>query len=120
MFYNATSSRMFLVAQGIAALSNVGGPGITYATEITQPHLRSVIMATTNFSSILGALFITIMASFLYWTDVVLATLIFAILGFIALFFIPNSPYWLASKYTTFKNPFISCSVTVHMYHEKI
>lgn len=97
IFYFAENSTMLLIAQGLAALTYTVGPSITYIAEITQPHIRSAVMATANFSITFGSLFTVTLASFMYWRYVAIVNFVFAVIALVAMFFIPNSPHWLAS-----------------------
>lgn len=116
LFFFATNSTILLIATALVALTSVLGPGVNYVVEITQPHLRSVLMGTTTFASTLGSLFTVIIASFLYWRTVAFVNFIFSLTGLVAVFFIPDSPYWLASMINSFipnlglnsKNSFLS------------
>ncbi|KAJ8686882.1 hypothetical protein QAD02_022676 [Eretmocerus hayati] len=97
IFRFASNSFELLVAQAIVALSSVNAQGITYAVEITEPHLRTTIMSTMNFSSTCGALFVTILAYFLYWRTVIVVIFFIDVVGLVAMLYIPDSPHYLAS-----------------------
>lgn len=97
VFYSAKNSTMLLIAQAISAISSVQGPIITYIAEITQHQFRSTIMATTNFSATLGALFSVTISTFLNWRTIAAVNFVFSFIGVVAMFFVPNSPYWFAS-----------------------
>lgn len=100
-FHFATNSTMLLCAQVITGLLQlIGlGPGNTYATEIAQPPLRSALNVSTVLSTICASFFVVLLSNFFYWRAIVLVMLIFPITGFIAVCAIPESPYWLASKF---------------------
>ena len=100
MFYYATNVVMLLIAQAMVGLtySISIGPGSTYTAEISQPHLRSTLLATTNLFILFGSFVSVLLGSLVYWRTITLINVGFPIIGFIAVFFIPESPYWLASK----------------------
>ncbi|XP_058794789.1 facilitated trehalose transporter Tret1-like [Phymastichus coffea] len=100
IFYYATNSTMLLGAQAIAGLfvASALGPGATYVVEISQTHLRSILMASTNLSAMIGVFFTVLLNNFFHWRTIVLINLAFPIAGFLAVCTIPESPHWLASK----------------------
>ncbi|KAJ0183839.1 hypothetical protein K1T71_000262 [Dendrolimus kikuchii] len=73
-------------------------PVLTYVAEITQPHLRGALTATSSMCIILGVFTQFLFGLFMYWRTVAVVNIIFTISAVIALFFIPESPHWLASR----------------------
>lgn len=92
---------MLLIAQSIAGLfvAVALGPGTTYVVEMAQTHLRSILVASTNLSAMIGVFFTVLLNNFLHWRSIVLINLTFPIVGFVAVCSIPESPHWLASEY---------------------
>ncbi|XP_058790707.1 facilitated trehalose transporter Tret1-like [Phymastichus coffea] len=100
IFYCANNSTMLLSGQAIAGLAAPAtiGPGTTYIVETAQPHLRSALVASTNLSVIVGAFLTILYSNWLHWRTIILIDLVTPTLGFFAMFMIPESPHWLASK----------------------
>lgn len=73
-------------------------PVLTYVAEITQPHLRGALTATSSLCIILGVFTQFLFGIFMYWRTVALVNIAFTILAVIALCFVPESPHWLVSK----------------------
>lgn len=100
IFHYATTVTAFLTVQAIVGLNLAMsmGPSSSYATEIAEPNLRSILLATGNLSIIMGTFFTVLLASFIHWRTIILVNITFPILGFVAIYIIPESPQWLASK----------------------
>lgn len=100
IFYFATNSAMLLLAQVISGITSPVsiGPGATYIIEVTEPRLRSVLMASTNLSIIIGAFLTVVYSNWLHWRTIILVNLLFPVIGFFAVYWIPESPHWLASE----------------------
>lgn len=100
MLYFATNSTMLLVSQVLVGLMFAAtmGSSVTYIAEMTQPRLRSSLIASGNLSISFGAALILLMGKFFNWKTIAIINLIFPVMGFLGMCFSPNSPYWLASK----------------------
>ncbi|RVE41501.1 hypothetical protein evm_013851 [Chilo suppressalis] len=73
-------------------------PVLTYVAEITQPHLRGALTATSTMAIILGVFTQFLFGTLMYWRTVALVNITFTVLAVVALFFVPESPHWLVSK----------------------
>ncbi|KPJ09279.1 Facilitated trehalose transporter Tret1 [Papilio machaon] len=73
-------------------------PVLTYVAEITQPHLRGSLSATSSMCVILGVFTQFLFGTLMNWRTVALVNISFTIVAVIALFFIPESPHWLISR----------------------
>ncbi|XP_049884894.1 facilitated trehalose transporter Tret1 [Pectinophora gossypiella] len=73
-------------------------PVLTYVAEITQPHLRGALSATSSMCIIIGVFTQFLLGLFLYWRTVALVNISFTVLSVISLCFIPESPHWLVSR----------------------
>ncbi|XP_053690723.1 uncharacterized protein LOC128739269 [Sabethes cyaneus] len=87
---------------GLALAGFSGGlseaPVLTYVSEITQPRYRGMLAATGSTCVIIGVLIQFLMGSFLRWRTVALWSACVPIISFLLLFFVPESPVWLAGK----------------------
>ncbi|XP_021920861.1 facilitated trehalose transporter Tret1-like isoform X3 [Zootermopsis nevadensis] len=70
-------------------------PVLTYVAEITQPHLRGMLSATSSTCVILGILIQFLMGTVLAWRTIAAINVIFPLVAIIAICFVPESPYWL-------------------------
>ncbi|XP_039763604.1 facilitated trehalose transporter Tret1-like isoform X2 [Pararge aegeria] len=73
-------------------------PVLTYVAEITQPHLRGALTATSSMCIIIGVFTQFLFGLLMYWRTVALVNIIFTVLAVIALCFVPESPHWLVSR----------------------
>ncbi|XP_058802577.1 facilitated trehalose transporter Tret1-like [Phymastichus coffea] len=91
---------MLLCAQSIIGLTTgmIEGPSYTYLAEITQPLFRNTLMAALDLSFLVGTLFFVLITEVMHWKNIALINLVFPIIGLSLMFFIPESPYWLANK----------------------
>lgn len=121
VFYNATNSAMLLVAQAMVGLtySVAFGPGCTYIAEISQPHLRSTLMATNNLFVLTGSFFTVLLAATsMHYRTIALVNVSIPIIGFVIIYFIPESPQWLASKHIPQVKKF--CTDCIRQLFEKM
>nr|CAD7441640.1 unnamed protein product [Timema bartmani] len=100
MFHYASSVGMLYTS---LALTGFGGglleaPVLTYVAEITQPHLRGMLSATSSMCVILGVFIQFILGTLLPWRSVAAVNIIFPLTALVALCFVPESPYWLITK----------------------
>lgn len=73
-------------------------PVLTYVAEITQPHLRGMLSATSTTAVIIG-IFIQMLAGKLTnWRMVALINITFPGLCLFLLFMVPESPHWLIGE----------------------
>jgi MFS family permease len=72
---------------------------LTYVAEITQPHLRGMLTATSSMVVILGVFIQFLMGTILSWRTVAAINIMFPIAAVLALCFVPESPYWLIGKF---------------------
>jgi uncharacterized protein YacL len=72
---------------------------LTYVAEISQPHLRGMLSATSYMCIILGILIQFLMGTMLSWRNVAAINVIFPVTAIVALCFVPESPYWLIGTF---------------------
>lgn len=71
---------------------------MTYVAEVTQPQFRGMLAATGTTCVITGIFVQFILGSFLTWRNVALVCSFMPIITIFALYFVPESPYWLLTK----------------------
>ncbi|XP_049287383.1 facilitated trehalose transporter Tret1-like isoform X2 [Anopheles funestus] len=100
LFHFASDVTFLYLGLALAGISGGLGeaPVLTYVAEITQPCYRGMLAATGSTCVILGVLIEFLMGSFMKWRTVALISSVVPILAATLLFFIPESPVWLASK----------------------
>ncbi|KAB0797809.1 hypothetical protein PPYR_08802 [Photinus pyralis] len=85
----------FALAMGGFFGGLVEAPILTYVSEITQPHLRGALAASSSVAVIAGILIEFILGTFLEWRTVALISCVFPVTSFCLLCFMPESPHWL-------------------------
>lgn len=85
------------------ALAGLGGglmeaPVLTYVAEVAQPEFRGMLASTGSTCVIIGIFIQFILGTFFTWREVALISSFIPILTIFALFFVPESPYWLLTK----------------------
>lgn len=101
LFHYAWNSTMLFVALTMTGLTGglLEAPVLTYVAEVTQPHLRGMLSATSTMAVIFGVFTQMLTGSLVGWRTVVLVNLAYPILCFLSLSMVPESPTWLASKF---------------------
>ncbi|KAM3968424.1 LOW QUALITY PROTEIN: facilitated trehalose transporter Tret1 [Aphomia sociella] len=99
LFHFATTTKYLYGALALTGLAGgiLEAPVLTYVAEITLPHLRGALTATSSLCIILGVFTQFLFGLFLYWRTIALVNIIFTVLAVVA-FFVPESPHWLVSK----------------------
>ncbi|XP_032527128.1 facilitated trehalose transporter Tret1-like [Danaus plexippus] len=97
--YSSTANHLYgaLFLTGLAG-GLLEAPVLTYVAEITQPHLRGALTATSSMCIIIGVFTQFLFGLLMYWRTVALVNIFFALIAILALFFIPESPHWLVMK----------------------
>lgn len=100
IFHYANSARMLLLALAMTGLTGglLEAPVITYVAEVTQPHLRGMLSATSTMAVITGVFTQMLAGSLVGWRTAVLINIIYPVLCFLSLSLVPESPIWLASE----------------------
>ena len=104
MYHYASNSTMLFVSLAITGLTGglLEAPVMTYVAEVTQPHLRGMLSATSTMSVILGIFAQMLTGSLVSWRTTALINIAYPLMCFCALCFVPESPYWLASKLNSY------------------
>ncbi|XP_060809830.1 facilitated trehalose transporter Tret1 [Amyelois transitella] len=97
--FSSTTEHLYgaLILTGLAG-GILEAPVLTYVAEITQPHLRGALTATSSMCIIIGVFTQFLFGLFMYWRTVALVNIILTVLAVIALCFVPESPHWLVSR----------------------
>ncbi|XP_066601646.1 facilitated trehalose transporter Tret1-like [Prorops nasuta] len=100
MFHYASSSGMLFAALALTGVTGglLEAPVMTYVAEVTQPHLRGMLSATSTMAVILGVFTQMLGGKLATWRTVAMVNLAYPILCFLALVMVPESPHWLAAK----------------------
>ncbi|KAJ8666957.1 hypothetical protein QAD02_008619, partial [Eretmocerus hayati] len=100
MFYNASSINMLFLAMGVTGFTGglLEAPVLTYVAEVTQPHLRGLLSATSTMAVICGTFSQVLARRFVEWRTVALINIVYPLICFTALYMVPESPTWLAGK----------------------
>jgi MFS family permease len=100
VFYNATSVNMLFIAQALTGLTGglLEAPVLTYVAEVTQPHLRGMLSATSTTAVMCGVFTQMLTGSLVEWRTVALINLLYPVLCIISLYLVPESPTWLAGN----------------------
>lgn len=100
IFHYASSVEHLYLALCLTGLSGglLEAPVLTYVAEITEPHLRGMLSATSSMTIIFGVFCQFLLGTFLDWRSVALVNLVFPILAALLLFIVPESPHWLIQK----------------------
>lgn len=84
------------VVLGIAAgLTTVG---LVYISELTHPQVRPMLLCLNSVFVSLGILITCCLAALLDWRTMAITFLVLEFCIFLALYFVPESPYWLCFR----------------------
>ncbi|XP_014205635.1 facilitated trehalose transporter Tret1-like [Copidosoma floridanum] len=97
---SAWSVGVLLGSIGLTGLAGglLEGTAITFTAEISQPHLRSVLSSTAIAAGNFGMFLEIFLGRFVSWRSLVLANIVLTLAYAVAMYWIPESPHWLASK----------------------
>ncbi|XP_026667469.1 facilitated trehalose transporter Tret1-like [Ceratina calcarata] len=100
IFHYATSTGMLFIALAMTGLTGglLEAPVMTYVAEVTQPHLRGMLSATSSMSIILGIFTQMLGGKLAHWRTVSLVNLTYPLICFVVLCMVPESPYWLIAQ----------------------
>ncbi|XP_001599893.2 facilitated trehalose transporter Tret1 isoform X2 [Nasonia vitripennis] len=100
IFHYAKNADMLFIAQALTGLTGglLEAPVLTYVAEVTQPHLRGLLSATSTMAVICGVFTQMLTGSLVGWRTVALINLVYPVLCFTSLYLVPESPTWLADK----------------------
>lgn len=100
LYHYAYNSSMLLCALAMTGLTGglLEAPVLTYVAEITQPHLRGMLSATSSMSVITGVFLQMLAGRLTTWRMVALINIALPAMCFICLCLVPESPHWLIGK----------------------
>ena len=110
IFHQATTVNMLFFAMALTGLTGglLEAPVLTYVAEITQPHLRGLLSATSTVAVILGVFTQMLTGSLVNWRTVALINITYPVLCCLSLYMVPESPVWLAGIFFySFKHLFL-------------
>lgn len=101
IFYNATKIDMLILAQALTGFTGglLEAPVLTYVAEVTQPHLRGMLSATSTMAVICGVFTQMLTGSLIHWRLVALINIAYPIICIMSLYFVPESPMWLIGNF---------------------
>ncbi|KAK4880578.1 hypothetical protein RN001_008724 [Aquatica leii] len=93
------STKMWQLYLALALMGFFGGlveaPFSAYVSEITEPHLRGVLITSGSIFAILGIFIQFMLGTFYNWRTCAIISCVFPSITFILFCFVPESPYWL-------------------------
>ncbi|KAF5288901.1 hypothetical protein FQA39_LY03780 [Lamprigera yunnana] len=96
------SNKLWHIYLSLALVGFFGGlveaPFSAYVSEITEAHLRGVLLTSGNIFFVLGIFIEFMLGTFCHWRNCALISCIFPTITFVLFFFVPESPYWLLQK----------------------
>lgn len=100
MLYRATSVPEMYAAAILMGLGSgfMEAPVVTYVGEISQPQIRGVLTSCAGVMATLGFFIGYLLGTVFYWRTLALVCLSVPLLTVVAIFFIPETPYWLLAR----------------------
>ncbi|KAL1129020.1 hypothetical protein AAG570_013552 [Ranatra chinensis] len=100
VFYYATSAALLYVAILLHGFINglLEAPILTYVAEVTEPKWRGMLSSSSVLASLGGIFLEFLLGSWLPWRHAALVNMIFPVVSFISICFIPESPHWLVGR----------------------
>lgn len=102
----ANSLTMVYVARCLAGMSvGLTTVGLVYVIEITHPRIRAMLLCLNSVFVSFGILLTCFFALWLEWRQIAMLFLALNVIIFVALFVVPESPYWLICFAQGFRDP---------------
>lgn len=100
MLYNATSVTEMYIAAILMGLGSgfMEAPVVTYVGEISQPQIRGVLTSCAGVMVTFGFFMGYLLGTVLPWRIVALVCLSVPLFTMVAIFFIPETPFWLLAR----------------------
>lgn len=100
LFYFSTNVNYLYAGLCLSGLSGglMEAPVLTYVAEVTEPQFRGILAATGTTCVITGIFVQFILGTFFSWRIVAMISCFLPFFTITALFFVPESPYWLLTK----------------------
>lgn len=71
---------------------------MTYVAEIAEPSIRGVLLTLAVWTAMLGYFVVYLMGALIEWRTAAAICIICPVLAMIAIFFVPETPYWLLAR----------------------
>ncbi|KAF5288907.1 hypothetical protein FQA39_LY03786 [Lamprigera yunnana] len=97
-FSNKVWHIFFALAGNGICCGLTGAAAFSYVAEITQPHVRGMLAATSTLTIVTGILLEFFIGTFLSWRTAALVSSGVPVVAFCLMWFLPESPHWLLSK----------------------
>lgn len=103
LFYFATNITQIYIALGLSGMSGglLEAPLLVYIAETVEPKYRGMLTASGTATALGGVCLSFVLGSVMHWKNVAALSAIVPSCAIIAVFFVPESPYWLAKRNRT-------------------
>lgn len=100
MLYRATSVTEMYAAAILMGFGSgfMEAPVVTYVGEISQPTIRGILTSCAGVMATLGYFLGYLLGTVFYWRTLALVCLSVPLITMIAIFFIPETPFWLLAR----------------------
>lgn len=100
MMYRATSVGEMYAAAILMGLGSgfMEAPVVTYVGEISQPKIRGILTSCAGVMATFGFFMGYLLGTVFYWRTFALICLSVPLLTMVAIFFIPETPFWLLAR----------------------
>lgn len=100
MLYRATSVAEMYAAAILMGLGSgfMEAPVVTYVGEISQPKIRGILTSCAGVMATFGFFLGYLLGTVFYWRTFALVCLAVPLFTMVAIFFIPETPFWLLAR----------------------
>lgn len=99
LFSVANTPALLYLAVSMHGMVNglLEAPILTYVAEVCEARWRGTLASTSVLASLFGVSLQFLLGSLLPWRQAALLNIIFPVMSFLSLIFVPESPHWLAA-----------------------
>lgn len=100
LMYRATSVTEMYVAAILMGLGSgfMEAPVVTYVGEISQPRIRGILTSCAGVMATFGYFMGFLLGTVFYWRTVAIVCLAVPLFTMVAIYFIPETPFWLLAR----------------------